>query len=695
MGGQWNAEITLSGASNGTSPSGVAWSFAETATIRVRFDVLVDGQVDTPDRISRTGVATLSVSTYFVRSVNGTVTRHDAGAGSLTLASEDQGVVLVMERTAEGCTYVFSSLQLVGGIRNVLDDYEYPFWTFGPVGRHELSGGHVYFGSGAAIIIGGSLPPGAPDLLQPIVEGGGPVLTSAGDIPIPWQVAWRVGGPDVENDSRVLRTQYSSPAPDASDRQFVAGRERPVSAACTFASEGPIAFEIPITRHVGELKEDGTLRHADELIHAGFLSPTLTLLVPVYDVDGGPTGSPGRSPEVDRVLFNGEEIGTLTGANDAWTVNRFEVDIRRVRFPSLPDVGGGPPTAAINTIEVRVDTANPGTDTWCTAVAWGSASFKAMSPIVLVHGNGAAEGNRGYGRQFINAGFTKDLDEQHLLYDTSVALQTGTIEGGGAQLASQIPGVATRFGVDSVHIVAHSKGGLDARAFLAGHRTDTAVLSLTTLGAPHDGTVGATLLASYRALAMTVGVDGETLDRIGLNKGLQYVTPGAAAQFNASNLPRLSGALTRFFTVAADADQNGNALLELASEWESLRDEVRLSFAASLLYQLLPFVELSRQCGASLASCSAALEAEACLMDVASPSAFPPPRPCPSDFVPNDATVSVASSLGMGGFHALAHAQRLLNGPRGRNHASLLEPGVASGIVPWLLTTETEIGDLR
>ena len=55
-----------------------------------------------------------------------------------------------------------------------------------------------------------------------------------------------------------------------------------------------------------------------------------------------------------------------------------------------------------------------------------------------------------------------------------------------------IPALAAEFGAKHAHLVAHSKGGLDVREFLASTiPPNFGVLSLTTLSTPHHGSVGA------------------------------------------------------------------------------------------------------------------------------------------------------------------------------------------------------------
>lgn len=55
-------------------------------------------------------------------------------------------------------------------------------------------------------------------------------------------------------------------------------------------------------------------------------------------------------------------------------------------------------------------------------------------------------------------------------------------------LSKQIDDVLARTGATRVNLIAHSKGGLDARAFVSLHNDDDRVASLTTIASPHHGT---------------------------------------------------------------------------------------------------------------------------------------------------------------------------------------------------------------
>lgn len=227
------------------------------------------------------------------------------------------------------------------------------------------------------------------------------------------------------------------------------------------------------------------------------------------DVDQNTQPPPGSVPEIDRVFFNNEEIGTLEGENNLWQPNEFEIPIEKVRFPERATLTPSP-IRAMNEIRVEIDTDN-GVDTWCTAVNWSALSFKAMSPIILIHGNKSDPAF------FTRRGFTGELDRRKLLFDDSITLPVAPIPAApirdnGKDLDGFIPSIGNSLGVDSVHLVAHSKGGLDAREYLATYQparaNDLTILSFNTLSTPHNGAAGADLLVLRdRALEQTAELD--------------------------------------------------------------------------------------------------------------------------------------------------------------------------------------------
>ena len=113
-------------------------------------------------------------------------------------------------------------------------------------------------------------------------------------------------------------------------------------------------------------------------------------------------------------------------------------------------------------------------------------------PILLVHGIAIKEFKlvRAFGRigtRLQKAGytvFTSDTDG------------FGTIENNAAQLKAQLERILAETGTEKVNIIAHSKGGLDAKYMIRNLGMADRVASLTTLCTPHGGSQVATWLYS-------------------------------------------------------------------------------------------------------------------------------------------------------------------------------------------------------
>ncbi len=106
-------------------------------------------------------------------------------------------------------------------------------------------------------------------------------------------------------------------------------------------------------------------------------------------------------------------------------------------------------------------------------------------PIILAHGIAAKQLRimNAFGR------IGKKLEEAG--YDVYVADTDGfgRIETNAEQLKEYILGVLRETGADKVNIIAHSKGGLDAKYMITELGMEDSVASLTTLCTPHKGSI--------------------------------------------------------------------------------------------------------------------------------------------------------------------------------------------------------------
>lgn len=487
--------------------------------------------------------------------------------------------------------------------------------------------------------------------------------------------------------------------PKEDDHTFVTDDAPTLDRGCTYSSLGPIEFDIKITRHIGELNADGTLRDADALVQAGLLSDKVTLQIPAFDVDYNAIPPRPYRPERDLVLFNGEEVGYLTGEDNTWKLNTFQIDIRKVKFAARAPVGSSPQGAA-NRVTIQIDVANYPTQVWCTSADWGAASFKAMSPVILIHGHGSDGGF------FARQGFTAALESRHILFDNSISNPMTTVEENALNLDREIPGIVKSFGVDSVHFIAHSKGGLDSRGYLAmyqpGHDRDFKVLSYNTLSTPHNGSLLADLLlqrdeaARQAVIIRFSGLSVFTqilLGTIRTDTGEPNLTTWFTASFN-RNLSLIPGS-TVFNTVAADADTDNDGVIDIdPDEYRELRDESLplrnlhdRSQTASRIAVDIPYQILRNDQRIDLRFEREEFWENGPEYTTAMVTLVAAPEP-----VGNDTLVTIPSGHGKG---VVASRVRNRHTYHGRNHSSVANGGVALAVIPWLIDIEKKNGDLR
>jgi hypothetical protein len=471
---------------------------------------------------------------------------------------------------------------------------------------------------------------------------------------------------------------------------------------CTFRPEGPLVITLPVKRVVGKTNSDGTLQEVGDMLQKGVISSKARLRLPVFDVDLA--GAPGLPPEIDFILFNGVVIGTLSGSNNTWKLNEFEVPIDLVRFGTRN--ASGEPTPGNNEIKILIDQASGSDINWCTAVDWVEMTFKAVSPVILVHGNGQK------GKFYTDTGFEGYLESQHILFDHSIQLPKAPIASNALKIDQKLPDIVKSFGVDSIHMVAHSKGGLDSRAYLAlfqhSHDNEFKVLSLNTLSSQHDGTLLTDLLERREEAVRMVGTLGrieyinfpdwtrQMVSLTSLDNGLRALTTDRIAAFNRVNVPGLARDLS-ITAVGADADRNENGRIDRNPDeyggmrqfnlFLSLSDQISSEpgrFAMDTVYQILRN--------------TARMRLECCRTEIflGVPRKVATIRATPSQIIiPNDILVTGFSAIGVESIQPRSFSNILYLAGVGRDHGTIADAGVAAQVVVWILHFERTQGDLK
>jgi len=128
-------------------------------------------------------------------------------------------------------------------------------------------------------------------------------------------------------------------------------------------------------------------------------------------------------------------------------------------------------------------------------------------PVLLLHGYGC---NSGYWYHLL-----RRLDSARISHATvDLSPVTGDIDAYAAQVDAAAAALCVASGATQLVVVAHSMGGLVARAWLrsAGAEGQARLARLITLGSPHHGTVLANLGVGINAAQMRRARSGEASD---------------------------------------------------------------------------------------------------------------------------------------------------------------------------------------
>lgn len=132
-------------------------------------------------------------------------------------------------------------------------------------------------------------------------------------------------------------------------------------------------------------------------------------------------------------------------------------------------------------------------------------------PVVLVHGMMVKDFS--FWPAF--RGITDFLRKQNVTVYTSNQDGLGSVSSNAAQLKEEILAILAKEGCDKVNLIAHSKGGVDARFMISKLGMEQNVASLTTLSTPHHGSgLSAKLLTMPHFMAKAIAFFADTFYRI-------------------------------------------------------------------------------------------------------------------------------------------------------------------------------------
>jgi triacylglycerol lipase len=105
-------------------------------------------------------------------------------------------------------------------------------------------------------------------------------------------------------------------------------------------------------------------------------------------------------------------------------------------------------------------------------------------PVLLVHGSGIRDkilGINYWGR------IPKEIEKKGIKVYYGGTDAWGSIEKNARMLKIRIENIIRETGVDKINIVAHSRGGLEARYLISSLHLHDSIASLTTISTPHKG----------------------------------------------------------------------------------------------------------------------------------------------------------------------------------------------------------------
>ena len=358
-----------------------------------------------------------------------------------------------------------------------------------------------------------------------------------------------------------VQARTSSPFPPPQEKlgTYVINAGAGLDTGCTYRGGGPLVIRLTLPKVVNDtqLNSDGTLKDAAAMVRNRVLSAQATLRFPVFDIDDKAVTDGTFAPEVDLVTFNGRFKKVLAGFNNTWTDDSIVVPIEELKFGQA------------NELRIDIDTANAGRgEYWCMAVDWVAIEFEVAAPYVLAHGiSSGADTWEGASA----VGVLDTLDRRGVLY-TRFSLGTGqsgngSVAANARELNTEIDNWLRPLKADRVHVIAHSKGGLDTQ-HLQALAPAFKLLSLSTLSTPHLGSVAADLSIIQKTDAddkINSGADpnGYALSYVDTwtfgggpqLPGLRDLTTYRATTALASGL---LGNIASTFTFGANADLNGD-----------------------------------------------------------------------------------------------------------------------------------------
>ena len=232
-------------------------------------------------------------------------------------------------------------------------------------------------------------------------------------------------------------------------------------------------FSLKIDRYVGDVAK---------LKENKLISDKFKISLPVFDVDNESAlqdcdydGELDHlAAEIDEVYFNGEKIGVLSGSNELWVKNTFELDISKLNLPTSPG------EVSENLVQIRIDAGNEfvelssgtiGCKKWAVEVDYVTLEYEVADPVLFLPGMGGSTS------AFNNSGYIQVVEDLGLPYliiehdhypekNACINNDAGSIKEFGVDILNAAKEFSEMYKNNNFNLIAHSKGGLNARYFV-------------------------------------------------------------------------------------------------------------------------------------------------------------------------------------------------------------------------------------
>lgn len=232
-----------------------------------------------------------------------------------------------------------------------------------------------------------------------------------------------------------------------------------------FRDASPLDFAIDVDDNFGPVDSAGHPVPGNALYGI-----TGRITVRVFDVDDDAPST----PEVDHLYVNGELLGTLSGADNQWSINTFEFPLTNLRLPTTSNPDGQ------NDFHVDIDTTNSG---WAVEVDWAELRLNEDSrPLAMIHGYTSSGGTWDSFKEYVDEN-SQSINVEDIITPTH---SSTNIESSVAEVEPRINELLTSAGAHHLDVVAHSMGGLISRLYAWDN--PSRVDKLIMIATPNGGT---------------------------------------------------------------------------------------------------------------------------------------------------------------------------------------------------------------